>query len=106
MKVFLITPGQIQQILCVTNDTFKPSEILRLALTLAADQTAELDPPAVERIGIVAHHLFSPKNTQGVFLPLARTDEKSIAKAYRDLQKQTVVEEKDEEGIIKELQAL
>jgi len=95
MKVFLITPGQIEQILCVIDDQFKPSEIMRLALTLAAEQSTQIDAPGVERIGIVAHHLFSAKNTHGVFLPLAKVDEKSIAKACRDLQKQALVEEKD-----------
>jgi excinuclease UvrABC nuclease subunit len=106
MKVFLITPGQIQQILCVLDETFKPSEMMRLALTTAAETSPTLDQPGVERIGIVAHHLFSPKGTHGVFLPLAKIDEKTIAKAYRDLQKQAVVEETESEGIVKELQAL
>jgi len=106
VKIFLLTPGQIQQILCILDDQFKPSEIMRLALTIAADQSNDLDAPGVERIGIVAHHLFSPKNTHGIFLPLAKLDEKSIAKAHRDLQKQAVPEETEGEGIVKELQAL
>ena len=106
MKVFLLTPGQIQMILCVLNENFKPSEVMRLALSGAADQTTELDPSGVERIGIISHHLFSAKATHGVFLPLATLDEKSIAKAYRDLQKQPAAEETEGEGIVKELQAL
>ncbi len=106
MKVFLLTPGRIEQILCVIDDQFKPSDIMRLALTLASQAADEMDQPGVERIGIVAHHLFSAKATHGVFLPLGKVDEKSIARAYRDLQKQVVVEETDAEGIVKELQAL
>jgi hypothetical protein len=106
MKVILLTPGRIEQILCVIDELFKPSDVMRMALTIAADPAGPLDTAGVERIGIVAHHLFSAKATHGVFLPLARVDEKSIVKAYRDLQKQAVVEESDEEGIIKELQAL
>jgi excinuclease UvrABC nuclease subunit len=106
MKVFLITPGQIEQILCVIDETFKPSEVMRLALTAAVETSASLDQPGVERMGIVAHHLFSAKNAHGVFLPLAKVDEKSIARGYRDLQKQGVPEETESEGIVKELQAL
>ena len=106
MKVFLLNPGRIEQILCVMDEQFKPSEVMRVALTVAADPPGKLDTVGVERIGIVAHHLFSAKASHGVFLPLAKIDEKSIAKAYRDLQKQVVVEEKDEEGILKELQAM
>ncbi len=105
-KVFLITPGQIEQVQCVIHENFKPSEILRLALAKAADQPSQLDPPGVERIGIVASHLFSVKNSQGVFLPLAHVDEKSVFKAYRDLQKQAVPDETDSEGIMKELAAM
>jgi hypothetical protein len=106
MKVFLIAPGRIRQIVCVIDEQFKPSDVMRLALTLAAEPAGQMDQPGVERIGIVAHHLFSAKATHGVFLPLGKLDEKSIFKAYRDLQKQTVEAESDEEGILKELQAL
>jgi excinuclease UvrABC nuclease subunit len=105
MKVFLISRGSITQILCAIGEMFKASELMRIALTAAADQTAEMDLSGVERIGIVAHHLFSAKNTHGVFLPLAMIDEKSIAKAYRDVQKQALADESDEEGIVKELSA-
>jgi excinuclease UvrABC nuclease subunit len=105
MKIFLITGRSIAIISCVIHENFKASEVMRLALTTAAERVEELDQPGVERIGIVAHHLFSAKNTHGVFLPLAKIDEKLIAKAYRDLQKQAVVEESDEEGIVKELQS-
>ena len=106
MKVFVIERGTILVVLCVLNEAFKPADVMRAALESAADFTQELDQPGVERVGIVAHHLFSAKNTQGVFLRLSHLDEKAIAKAYRDLQKQAVVEERDEEGIVKELQAL
>jgi excinuclease UvrABC nuclease subunit len=106
-KLFLIMPGQIEQFLCVIDESFSAGEILRVALTRAADgSTAPITSQGVERIGIVAHHLFSAKSAHGVFLPMARVDEKSIAKAWRDLQKQKVQEEVDAEGVVKELQAL
>jgi excinuclease UvrABC nuclease subunit len=103
MKVFLITPGEIEQMLCVTGEGFKAADVLRVALARAAEPMVPVDAAGAERIGVVAHHLFSAKNTQGVFLPLGKVDEKSILKAYRDLQKQVVVEEVEEEGIVKEL---
>ena len=106
VKVFLILRGQIEQVICLVNDAFKPADVMRIALTSAAEKTNEMDLPAVERIGIVSNHLFTAKNLHGVFLPLAKLDEKSIAKAYRDLQKQAVDDESEDEGIIKELQAL
>jgi hypothetical protein len=106
MKIFLLTPGRTEPILCVLDEKFKPADIMRLALTLASNPQPPLNTPGIERIGIVAHHLFSAKNTHGVFLPLARIDEKSVVKAYRDLQKQPPTVEADEEGIVKELQSL
>jgi excinuclease UvrABC nuclease subunit len=106
MKVFLILQGMISPVLGVIGETFKPAEVMRVALETAANAKKDLDQPGVERIGIVAHHLFSAKNTHGVFLRLSHIDEKAIAKAYRDLQKQAVAEENDEEGIVKELQVL
>jgi len=107
-KLFLITPGQIEQLLCVIDDSFSPGETLRVALTRAAADVAAapITQEGVERIGIVAHHLFCAKSAHGVFLPMAKIDEKSIAKAWRDLQKQKVPEEVDAEGVVKELQAL
>jgi hypothetical protein len=112
MKVFLILPGQIRLILCGLDETCKPADLMRLALTSAAEDAGaapmdgQIDGAGVERIGIVAHHLFSAKATHGVFLPLAKLDEKSIARACRDLQKQAVPEEPEAEGIVKELQAM
>jgi excinuclease UvrABC nuclease subunit len=106
MKLFLISRGTIEPVLCVLDERFKPSDVMRVALQ-AAEAANDLDQPGVERIGIVSHHLFSAKNTQGVFLKLATLDEKLISKAYRDLQKQAVVpDDIEDEGIVKELQAI
>jgi hypothetical protein len=106
-KVFLITPGRITALLCLTQEP-RPAEILRVALTLAEDQHRDgVDAEGAERIGIVAHHLFSAKQTHGVFLRLDSIDEKAIAKAYRELKKQPVpAAEEDGEGVMKELQSL
>jgi excinuclease UvrABC nuclease subunit len=120
-KVFLITPGRIDEIAGLIQDPPRPAELLKLAFTLAAHHTghspalalATLPPPppvidtaGAERIGVVAHHLFLAKQTHGVFLPLEHIDEQSVSKAYRDLLKQKPQDQTEGEGVVKELQAL
>jgi hypothetical protein len=84
----------------------KPADLLRLAYELAAGRRAEkVDLTEAERIGIVSHQLFSAKN-RGVFLRLDTIDEKAVAKAFREVQKQAPQEDLDGEGVMKELQAL
>lgn len=106
-KVFLITAGIIEE-LVGTIQAPKPSEVLRVALTRAQElEGAEVDEAAAERIGIVAHHLFSPRQNHGIFLRLDAADERAVTRAYRDLKKQAnPVDETDEEGVMKELQSL
>ena len=106
-KVFLITPGQITELVALVAEPQKPAEVLRSALQLAHERTnAPLDDIGVERIGVVAHHLFTAKAAHGVFLRLTDIDEKSFARAFRDLQKQKLTAESESEGVMKELQAL
>ena len=106
-KIFLITPGRIDEIAGLTSEPSRPSEILRLAFTLAAEHaSAAVEKIGAERIGVVAHHLFLAKANHGVFLPLETVDEKSVTKAYRDLLKQKPQEPVEGEGVLKELQAL
>jgi excinuclease UvrABC nuclease subunit len=59
-----------------------------------------------ERIGIVAHHLFSGKSGHGVFTRLDDLDEKGIMRAYRELLKRPAEEDAEAEGVMKELQSL
>jgi excinuclease ABC subunit C len=107
VKAFLITPGLIEEIAGVPTEPSRPSDLMRLALERAADRvTDSMDPIGAERIGVVTHHLFSRKFSQGVFLPLETLDEKSIVKAYRDLQKQNSQADVEDEGVTKELQAM
>jgi excinuclease UvrABC nuclease subunit len=105
-KLFLILPGLIEEIADILSEPTRPSELLGTIFS-AAEQYANVRPDTkgVERIGIVAHHLFSPKQTQGVFLPLANISEKAIVKAYRDLLRQKRPDDLDVEGVIKELQS-
>lgn len=102
-KVFLVTPGSVREIAGLITEVTRPGEIIRLALE-QVDDHREIDGASTEQIGIVSHHLFSPKNAQGVFLHLASIDEKSVVKAYRDLLKQKPIEETVGEGVTKEMQ--
>jgi hypothetical protein len=106
-KVLLITPGQIREVAGLIAEPTRASDLLRLLLELAAASPAEVDPIGAERIGVVAHHLFLSKQSNGVFLRLDALDDRALAKAYRDLLKQRVKEAgEDDEGLVKELQAL
>lgn len=106
-KAFLITPGQIEEIAGVPVEPSRPGDLMRLALERAAERVADsVDTIGAERIGVVTHHLFSPKFSHGVFLPLESLEEKVIVKAYRDLLKQVKQPETEDEGVTKELQAM
>ena len=106
-KVFLITPGRIEPVACLLGELGRPAELLRTVLTLADDRAgAAVDAAGAERIGVVAHHLFAPKQTQGVFIPLSDVSEAALAKAYKDVRKQKTPPEAEGEGVTKELQAM
>ena len=65
-KVFLVTPGRIEQIFSLIGEPTQPADLLRLALALAEQRRrASVDAVGAERVGVVAHHLFSPKQAQG-----------------------------------------
>ncbi len=108
-KAFLISRGVIEQILDLIDFPAKPGEVMGAILQSAARCDAgAVEAQSVERIGIVAHHLFSAKQTQGVFLARDRISEKAIQKAYTELQRQKISDDPAEEGegVLKELQAL
>jgi len=109
-KLFLILPGWIEEIADLIAEPAQGSEILR-TIFLAAEARGEppLDRPGVERIGIVAHHLFWPGQSHGVFIPLAELADlsgKALAKAYRTAIRAEQPEENESEGVMKELQAM
>ncbi|MGD0461552.1 MAG: UvrB/UvrC motif-containing protein [Tepidisphaeraceae bacterium] len=106
-KVFLILPGLIEEIADLLEEPTRPSELLGAIFSAAEEHAGvPLDAQGVERIGIVAHHLFSPKQSQGIFLPLADISEKAIVKAYKDLLRQKRPDDVEGEGVVKELQAM
>jgi excinuclease UvrABC nuclease subunit len=105
VKVFLITPGRVEEIAGLIGDP-RPAELIHLALTVANERgRPEIDEAGAERVGVVTHHLFAPTR-RGVFLRLDGIDEKSVARGLKDLQKQGAPEETEGEGVMKELQAL
>jgi hypothetical protein len=106
-KVFLVTPGCVEEIAGMIEEPSRPGGLLPHALALASARAVDgVDAVGAERIGVVAHHLFLAKATHGVFIPLDLVDEKSLAKGYRDLLRQKVEPENEGEGVVKELQAL
>lgn len=105
-KVFLITPGRVEELASLIHKPTKASDLLRLILETAAARSPRIDQTGIEVMGVVAHHLFQARAVHGVFLPLADVDEKSLVKGFRDLQKQKVQEPTEGEGVVKELQAM
>src|SRR5262249_31294254 len=106
-RLFLVTPNQVQEIAGVIAPPEDWPELLEHAQQMAQVVSQEsITADGVERLGVVSQHLFSAKQTQGVFIHLDLVDAKSMAKAYRDLHKQKVPEESEGEGVVKELQAM
>jgi excinuclease UvrABC nuclease subunit len=108
-KVFLVTPGHIEEIAALIDVPLHAGELLRLALETDESHPPvdSLDPQAAEWVALTCWHLFSPKAAHGAFIPLDTIDEKSIIKAFKDLQKQKQDESPEEsEGVMKELQSL
>jgi excinuclease UvrABC nuclease subunit len=106
-RVFLITPGAIEEVLGLVGEAIVPGQVLRVALERATEHLKIVqDTDGAERVGIATHHLFSGKAGGGAFLRLESADEKAIAKAYRELLKQPEPREVEGEGVIKELQSL
>lgn len=106
-KAFVITPGGIEHAVSLIGEPDHPGSILRIALeAAAAAEGRRMGLEEEERIGIVAHHLFTAKSAHGVFLRLADVNEKAVVKAYRDLRKQKRTDESEGEGVMKELQSV
>ena len=108
-KVFLITPGRIEEILGVSgvSESIDAATVLRYALAISSERSGQqMDESGAERIGIVSQHLFTARSKHGAFLPMQTIAEKPVTTAWRDLQKQAREDETDGEGIVKELQSI
>jgi excinuclease UvrABC nuclease subunit len=108
VKMFLITPGDIEEVAALIGDPAGgAADMLRYVLAMGEHRRGNrVDEFGAERIAVVANHLFSAKSTQGVFVHLDELEEKSLIKAYRDVLKQKAADETEEEGAMKELQAM
>ena len=107
-KVFLIAPGVVDEVAGLIAEPTRPADLLREILRLDADAKNDLTDRGVERVGVVTDHLFRARRISGVYLPIDDLTERSLPKAYRDLQKQKTPETPDEndEGVVKELQQI
>jgi excinuclease UvrABC nuclease subunit len=107
-KLFLITPGSVDEVFGLIDDP-TPSisaALVRDMLERSASAAPDLSEEGAERLGVVADHLFRAKRISGVFVPIEDLDEKSLRRAWRDLQKQTGQVESEDEGVVKELQQI
>jgi DNA polymerase-3 subunit epsilon len=107
-KLFLITPSGIEEIAGLIAEPKSASDLLRHVLASAADRARlPWGESAAERVGLVSHHLFLPKQTQGVFMRISEVDDRSIVQGYRELKKQKESEAPAAgEGVVREAQAL
>jgi excinuclease ABC subunit C len=107
-KVFLVTPGKVDEVAGLIEEPAKSSDLLRWVLALAEERRQDpVDEIGIERVGVVAHQLFVAKNKQGVFVQIDHVEERALAKAYRELLNQKMAPEMEEgEGVTKELQAM
>jgi hypothetical protein len=84
-KLFLITPGGIEEIAGLIDEPVGAAELLEYVSGRAGERAAcDMTVAGIERMGLVAHHLFSSRQTQGFFLRLDALDEKLLAKAFRE----------------------
>jgi excinuclease UvrABC nuclease subunit len=106
-KVFVITPAAIEEVAGLIDEPRDVSELLRAILQRAeALRDLEMTEAAIERIGLVAHHLFSGKQPKGIFIRMDELEEKALEKGWRELAKQKAPLEAEGEGVLKELQAM
>ena len=104
-RIFLIIRGNIEPIASLISAP-DPAELMPLIRAAAQVPRLPLQVDQIERIGIVAHHLFSARGTSGIFLPLVQLTPAQLLKAYTELQRQEPAAEIEGEGVVKELQAM
>jgi excinuclease UvrABC nuclease subunit len=105
-KVFLVSPGGVEESAACLADATKNTDFLRYLLDRSASLSPDRDQRGVEAVGVVADHLFRTRKTGGVFLHVDDLEERSFAKAWRELQQQKTPDDSDDEGVVKELQQI
>jgi excinuclease UvrABC nuclease subunit len=104
-KLFLMLPSGIQEFCGLITEPKSSSDLQREILQTAEKQEA-IDENITQWMSIVVNHFFAAKRTSGVFLHISELNDRSLTAAFRDLRKQKVTEESEEEGLINELQSL
>lgn len=107
-KIFAITPGRIEHLASLVAEP-RGTELFRFLLEYfeGGSRLAPVEQAAAERIAVVSHHLFSPKTRPGSFIHLHDLTAESLARAYRELQKQSAESESPaDEGVLRELQQM
>jgi hypothetical protein len=109
-KLFLITPGNIEEVGGLIAAPIRATDLLRDILDRDAETSDDVGEQGAERVGVVADHLFRARRVSGLFVPLDQLEDRSLGKAYRELQKQRAPDEPQEadgdEGVVKELQQI
>lgn len=88
-KVFLVTPGCVEEVAGLIAPPGAASALLRHILEVASQSVM----PAMETIGgevvsLVSHHLFAGKKKAGVFIPMETIEPRNLQSAWREFQKQ------------------
>jgi len=108
-KIFLITPGRVEEVAGLIGNASKAEDLLRHVLALDARTDPDFSAEGIERVGVVAEHLFRARKVSGVYLRMDELEDRAFAKAFRELQKQKAPDapaEADDEGVVKELQQI
>lgn len=111
VKVLLVTPGVVTEEFGVMGEVAHVGELLRHLLEEAERRRGlGVDSAGAERMAVVSQHLFRPKRTTGVFLPLSELDERGLRAGLREAGKPVVVRRgrsavvgDEEEGVTREL---
>ncbi len=90
VQLFLIVLGQIHVPLALLDYPADPLPLIELLRQSAADlDSIPLDPSGVERMALVAHHLFAARRAAGApWIPLADLSPAKLRAAWRQVQKQ------------------
>jgi len=107
-KVFLIWPGGIEIIACVRGQPDRVSELLGIAAERIESQGRKpLDATGVERMGIVAQHLYAAKGS-GIFVAMDQLQDANLAKAIGQVirRKEPAEVETQDEGVLRELASM
>jgi excinuclease UvrABC nuclease subunit len=105
-KLFLISPKGIEEFAGIIAEPKLLSDLQRLILETLRDTSEPTDENPGEWISIIVHHLFAAKRTSGVLMHVTELTDRSLLAAFRELRKQKVSDEADDEGLINELQSL